>query len=144
MLLIASSARCFWQVRNRLAAVVVHTPGCWPGAPASGCCTVPPLPTAPPRGSLALALSLLAPTHQKQTLPSGPASTADIVRVLKDINLNVVSAEVDTIGRNAFDKFALTYHGEALPKPMCELCINALQYYLSQNEDVEKEWSESY
>ena len=34
--------------------------------------------------------------------------SADIVRVLKDINLNVVSAEVDTIGRNAFDRFNVT------------------------------------
>lgn len=33
---------------------------------------------------------------------------ADIVRVLKDINLNVVSAEVDTIGKNAMDRFNVT------------------------------------
>ena len=38
------------------------------------------------------------------------------MRVLKDINLNVVSAEVDTIGRNAVDKFFLTYHGAALER----------------------------
>ena len=36
------------------------------------------------------------------------ARLTDIVRVLKDINLNVVSAEVDTIGRNAFDRFNIT------------------------------------
>jgi UTP:GlnB (protein PII) uridylyltransferase len=30
------------------------------------------------------------------------------VRVLKDVNLNVVSAEVDTIGRNAVDRFNIT------------------------------------
>jgi hypothetical protein len=35
------------------------------------------------------------------------------------------------------------YHGEPLTDPMCQLVINALQYYLSQGE-VEKEWSESY
>lgn len=73
-----------------------------------------------------------------------PGLLTDIVRVLKDINLNVVSAEVDTIGKNAMDKFNLTYHGEPLTEPMRQLTINALQYYLSQNEDVEKEWSESY
>jgi hypothetical protein len=44
-----------------------------------------------------------------------PALAPDIVRVLKDVNLNVVSAEVDTIGRNAMDKFMVTYHGEPLP-----------------------------
>ena len=72
-----------------------------------------------------------------------PGLLTDIVRVLKDINLNVVSAEVDTIGRNAVDTFNVTYHGEPLPGPMCQLAVNALQYYLSQGE-VEKEWSESY
>lgn len=72
-----------------------------------------------------------------------PGLLTDIVRVLKDINLNVVSAEVDTIGRNAVDTFNVTYHGEPLPEPMCQLAINALQYYLAQGE-VEKEWSESY
>ncbi|KAL4431582.1 hypothetical protein ABPG77_001424 [Micractinium sp. CCAP 211/92] len=72
-----------------------------------------------------------------------PGLLTDIVRVLKDINLNVVSAEVDTIGRNAVDRFNITFHGEPLPEPMCQLTVNALQYYLAQG-DVEKEWTESY
>lgn len=72
-----------------------------------------------------------------------PGLLTDIVRVLKDISLNVVSAEVDTVGRNAVDTFNVTYHGESLPEPMCQLAVNALQYYLSQAE-VDKEWSESY
>ena len=33
----------------------------------------------------------------------------DIVRVLKDVNLNVVSAEVDTIGTQTEDEFFVTY-----------------------------------
>lgn len=56
------------------------------------------------------------------------------VRVLKDINLNVVSAEVDTLGDEARDEFFVTYHGEPLSSPMCTLVMNALQYYLSLNE----------
>ena len=72
-----------------------------------------------------------------------PGLLTDIVRVLKDINLNVVSAEVDTIGRNAVDTFNVTYHGEPLPEPMKQLAVNALQYYLGQSE-VEKDWAESY
>ena len=44
-----------------------------------------------------------------------PTLPADIVRVLKDVNLNVVSAEVDTVGFNAVDRFNLTYKGEPLP-----------------------------
>lgn len=72
-----------------------------------------------------------------------PGLLTEIVHVLKDINLNVVSAEVDTIGRLAVDRFNVTYHGEPLPEPMRQLAINALQYYLAQGE-VEKNWSESY
>jgi UTP:GlnB (protein PII) uridylyltransferase len=37
-----------------------------------------------------------------------PFLSADIVRVLKDVSLNVVSAEVDTVGRNAIDRFNIT------------------------------------
>ncbi len=72
-----------------------------------------------------------------------PGLLTDIVRLLKDINLNVVSAEVDTVGRNAVDIFNVTYHGEPLPEGMKQLAINTLQYYLGKG-DVEKEWSESY
>eukprot|EP00889_Picochlorum_renovo_P000523 jgi/Picre1/27553/NNA_000520.t1 len=72
-----------------------------------------------------------------------PGLLTDIVRLLKDINLNVVSAEVDTVGRNAVDIFNVTYHGEPLPQGMKQLAVNTLQYYLGKG-DVEKEWSESY
>lgn len=63
----------------------------------------------------------------------------DIVRVLKDINLNVVSAEVDTVGDQAQDEFFITYHGEPLTSPMVTLVSNALQYYLSLNEVAKEE-----
>uniref|UniRef100_A0A7S0WZM9 ACT domain-containing protein n=1 Tax=Chlamydomonas leiostraca TaxID=1034604 RepID=A0A7S0WZM9_9CHLO len=69
-----------------------------------------------------------------------PGLLVDIVRVLKDINLNVVSAEVDTIGDQARDEFFITYHGEPLTPPMVTLVTNSLQYYLSLNE-VAKEAS---
>lgn len=38
-----------------------------------------------------------------------PGLLVDIVRVLKDINVNVVSAEVDTEGKQAVDTFYVTY-----------------------------------
>ena len=38
-----------------------------------------------------------------------PGLLVDIVRVLKDVNLNVVSAEVDTVGTEAEDEFFVTY-----------------------------------
>lgn len=70
-----------------------------------------------------------------------PGLLVDIVSVLKDINVNVVSAEIDTFGDEARDELFITYHGEPLPGPMVQLVTNALQYYLSLTE-VEKE--ESY
>eukprot|EP00877_Chromochloris_zofingiensis_P005294 jgi/Chrzof1/14766/Cz09g15120.t1 len=70
-----------------------------------------------------------------------PGLLVDIVSVLKDINVNVVSAEIDTLGDEAKDEFFVTYHGEPLNGPMVQLVTNALQYYLSLAE-VEKE--ESY
>lgn len=68
-----------------------------------------------------------------------PGLLVDIVRVLKDINLNVVSAEVDTVGSEARDEFFITYHGEPLTSPMVLLVTNALQYYLSLNEVAKEE-----
>jgi UTP:GlnB (protein PII) uridylyltransferase len=70
-----------------------------------------------------------------------PGLLVEIVKVLKDINVNVISAEVDTEGRIASDSFFVTYHGEPLNQSMVQLVTNALQYYLSLN-DVERE--ESY
>ncbi|KAG2432723.1 hypothetical protein HYH02_012857 [Chlamydomonas schloesseri] len=63
-----------------------------------------------------------------------PGLLVDIVRVLKDINLNVVSAEIETEGALAKDEFFITYHGEPLNPPMVTLVTNALQYYLSLGE----------
>eukprot|EP00227_Mantoniella_beaufortii_P018763 CAMPEP_0197591858 /NCGR_PEP_ID=MMETSP1326-20131121/13953_1 /TAXON_ID=1155430 /ORGANISM="Genus nov. species nov., Strain RCC2288" /LENGTH=271 /DNA_ID=CAMNT_0043157427 /DNA_START=47 /DNA_END=862 /DNA_ORIENTATION=- len=58
----------------------------------------------------------------------------DIVRTLKDVNLNVISAEIDTIGPKAFDIIYCTYQGKALNKSMEQLVTNALTYYLSVRE----------
>ncbi|GLC39585.1 hypothetical protein PLESTB_000810200 [Pleodorina starrii] len=68
-----------------------------------------------------------------------PGLLVDIVRVLKDINLNVVSAEIDTEGTQAKDEFFITYHGEPLTSPMVTLVTNALQYYLSLAEVAKEE-----
>lgn len=56
-----------------------------------------------------------------------PGLLVDIVSVLKDINVNVVSAEIDTIGDEARDDFFVTYHGEPLNGPMVQLVTNSLQ-----------------
>lgn len=70
-----------------------------------------------------------------------PGLLVDVVSVLKDLNVNVVSAEVDTVGTQAQDEFFVTYHGEPLTESMQKLVENCLQYYLSLQE-VESE--ESY
>jgi len=75
------------------------------------------------------------------TTADRPGLLVDIVRTLKDISVNVVSAKAETIGKAAHDVFAVTYHGERLNAPMETLVQNALYYYLARAE-VEKE--ESY
>lgn len=75
----------------------------------------------------------------KITTPDRPGLLVDIVRTLKDINLNVVSAEIDTIGEEAQDEFFITYHGEPLSSSMVQLVTNALQYYLSLSEVAKEE-----
>ncbi|KAK9908048.1 hypothetical protein WJX75_002091 [Coccomyxa subellipsoidea] len=82
-------------------------------------------------------------THSKVSIRTRdrPGLLTDIVHTLKDISVNVVSAEVDTEGAVAKDEFYVTYHGEPLNTSMATLVTNALQYYL-QLAEVERE--ESY
>jgi hypothetical protein len=80
-------------------------------------------------------------TIEVEDSPNGSCSLLKVARVLKDINVNVVSAEIDTLGPDVKDEFFVTYHGEPLTAPMVQLVTNALQYYLSLAE-IEKE--ESY
>ena len=68
-----------------------------------------------------------------------PGLLTAIVGILKDISVNVVSAEIDTEGRVARDQFFVTYHGEPLNASMVTLAQNALQYYLSQAESANAE-----
>ncbi|CAG9462703.1 unnamed protein product [Pedinophyceae sp. YPF-701] len=70
-----------------------------------------------------------------------PGILTEIVRVLKDINLNVTYAEINTVGREVDDTFYVTYHGAALDHNMELLVTNCLQYYISL---FELERDESY
>jgi len=63
-----------------------------------------------------------------------PGLLVDIVHILKDISVNVLSAEVDTVGAEADDRLLVSYHGEPLNHSMEMLARNALQYYLSLAE----------
>jgi hypothetical protein len=114
------------------------------------------LPTRDPTNPLGANLRTAADSSQQTTIavrdaPNGscsllhittrdrPGLLVDIVSVLKDINVNVVSAEVDTIGETADDELFVTYHGEPLTGPMTQLVTNALQYYLSLAEVAKEE-----
>jgi hypothetical protein len=68
-----------------------------------------------------------------------PGLLTAIVGLLKDISVNVVSAEVDTEGRVARDQFFVTYRGEPLNPNMVLLTQNALQYFLTQAESANAE-----
>jgi UTP:GlnB (protein PII) uridylyltransferase len=80
-------------------------------------------------------------TRLEVTTMDRPGLLVDIVRTLKDCNVNVLSAEVDTIGAVAKDEFMLAYQGGPLPKAMRTLVRNALGYYLAL---AEIETAESY
>jgi len=60
-----------------------------------------------------------------------------IVGILKDLSVNVVAAEVDTIGDLVDDTFFVTYQGEALSDNMNVLIVNTLMYHLGRPDSVE-------
>mmetsp|Transcript_17034 Transcript_17034/g.42793 ORF Transcript_17034/g.42793 Transcript_17034/m.42793 type:complete len:247 (+) Transcript_17034:6-746(+) len=68
-----------------------------------------------------------------------PGLLVDIVHILKDISVNVLSAEIDTVGAEADDRLLISYHGEPLNSSMQMLAQNALQYYLSLAEVAKDE-----
>lgn len=59
-----------------------------------------------------------------------PGVLNTIVKCLKDISVNVVSAEIDTVGGEVIDTFFVTYHGKAVTHDMEVLITNVLQYTL--------------
>jgi len=75
--------------------------------------------------------------HTKLTVVTTdrPGLLVDVVRTLKDLSLNVVSAEVDTIGSKASDIIYVTHRGGPLSPSMEQLVVNSLQYYLSLSEE---------
>jgi len=75
------------------------------------------------------------------TTTDRPGLLVDIVRTMKDLSLNVISAEIDTIGPKAYDIIYCTYQGAPLSDSMKELVQNALTYYLCRRE---VESTESY
>jgi UTP:GlnB (protein PII) uridylyltransferase len=66
-----------------------------------------------------------------------PGLLLEILKVVRDISIYVESAEIDTEGLVAKDKFYVTYHGEVLSPSMAEVLTNSLRYYLRRPDTEE-------
>jgi UTP:GlnB (protein PII) uridylyltransferase len=66
-----------------------------------------------------------------------PGLLLEILKVICDISIYVESAEIDTEGLVAKDKFYVTYHGDHLSPSMEEVLTNALRYYLRRPDTEE-------
>lgn len=66
-----------------------------------------------------------------------PGLLTEMVEIMNDINVMVESAEIDTEGLVAKDKFHVSYHGQALSKSLSEVLTNCLRFHLRrpQSED---------
>ncbi|KAI4352912.1 hypothetical protein L6164_007119 [Bauhinia variegata] len=58
----------------------------------------------------------------------------EIIEIIANINIDVESAEIDTEGLVAKDKFHVSYGGSALSSSMSQVLVNCLRYYLRRPE----------
>lgn len=61
----------------------------------------------------------------------------EVIKIMADININVESAEIETEGLVAKDKFHVSYRGQALNASMSQVLINCLRYFLRRPESDE-------
>ncbi|KAK1263291.1 hypothetical protein QJS04_geneDACA008487 [Acorus gramineus] len=66
-----------------------------------------------------------------------PGLLLEIIKIMADININVESAEIDTEGLVAKDKFHVSYRGAALNDSLSQVLTNCLRYYLRRPETDE-------
>ncbi|CAA0814400.1 ACT domain-containing protein ACR12 [Striga hermonthica] len=66
-----------------------------------------------------------------------PGLLMEMVKIMADININVESAEIDTEGLVAKDKFHVSYRGAALNSSLSQVLINCLRYYLRRPDTDE-------
>ncbi|XP_031499967.1 ACT domain-containing protein ACR12-like [Nymphaea colorata] len=66
-----------------------------------------------------------------------PGLLMEIIKILSDINVSVESAEIDTEGLVAKDKFHVSYRGSALNSSLSQVLINCLRFYLRRPETDE-------
>ncbi|RAL37065.1 hypothetical protein DM860_003987 [Cuscuta australis] len=61
----------------------------------------------------------------------------EIIKIMGDVNIDVESAEIDTEGLIAKDKFYVSYRGAALNNSLSQVLVNCLRYYLRRPETDE-------
>ncbi|MQM18038.1 hypothetical protein Taro_051019 [Colocasia esculenta] len=66
-----------------------------------------------------------------------PGLLLEIIKILADINVEVESAEIDTEGLVAKDKFHVSYRGAALNNSLSQVLTNCLRYTLRKPETDE-------
>ncbi|XVE90888.1 hypothetical protein DITRI_Ditri20bG0112400 [Diplodiscus trichospermus] len=63
-----------------------------------------------------------------------PGLLVEVIKIIADINIDVESAEIDTEGLVAKDKFHVSYRGAALNSSLSQVLVNCLRYYLRRPE----------
>ncbi|KAG2669451.1 hypothetical protein I3843_14G034400 [Carya illinoinensis] len=63
-----------------------------------------------------------------------PGLLVEVIKIIADINIEVESAEIDTEGLVAKDKFHVSYRGAALNSSLSQVLVNCLRYYLRRPE----------
>ncbi|KAJ3671335.1 hypothetical protein LUZ60_007414 [Juncus effusus] len=66
-----------------------------------------------------------------------PGLLLEIIKIISDVNIDVESAEIDTQGLVAKDKFHVSYRGAALNASLSQVLVNSLRYYLRRPETEE-------
>ncbi|CAO2832717.1 unnamed protein product [Amaranthus hypochondriacus] len=66
-----------------------------------------------------------------------PGLLMEVVKIMADINVDVESAEIDTEGLVAKDKFHVSYRGAALNSSLSQVLVNCLRYYLRRPQTDE-------
>ncbi|BBN15760.1 hypothetical protein MPTK1_7g00560 [Marchantia polymorpha subsp. ruderalis] len=59
-----------------------------------------------------------------------PGLLLEIIKIMADISVEVESAEIDTEGLVAKDKFLVSYGGAALSKSLEQVLVNCLRYFI--------------
>jgi len=69
-----------------------------------------------------------------------PGLLLEMIKIMSDININVESAEIDTEGLVAKDKFHVSYRGAALNSSLSQVLVNCLRFYLRRPDTDEESY----